>query len=263
MSKAIWILGTVGVLAVVTSSVMQHDASRRLAREVALLRDDVRGAVARGGKGSDAVHDESRVGARAALGNGVAAEEIGALRDQVAALRKTAEELTHVVRSAKPGIATPVPPPETGTIGPGNVPARDWKNAGKLTPEATIETVMWSAMGGEVEVLANTIGFTATARTKADAWFAELSPQVREQYGSPEKVIALMIAKDAANVGGMEVLAQRELTTDNVGVRIRVANDQGQTKDQTYLLNRGADGWRLMMTDSVVEKFARQLSAKR
>jgi len=88
-------------------------------------------------------------------------------------------------------------------------------------------------------------------------------PQVREQYGSPEKVIALMIAKDAATLSGMEVLAQRELTPDNVGVRIRVANETGQTKDQTYLLTRNPEGWRMMMTDSVVEKFARQLSAKK
>lgn len=262
MSKALWILGTVGILTVAASTVVQYNATRRLSREMVSLRDEVRGATARARDGSAAQASVHSGGKTTSDGN-VVAGELDALRDQVAALRKSAEDLTQVVRTTKSSIASPVPPAGTGTIGPGNVPARDWKNAGQRTPEATIETVMWSALGGEVDVLANTLGFTPSARTKADAWFAGLSPQVREQYGSPEKVIALMIAKDAANVGGMEVLAQQELTPDNVGVRIRVANDQGQTKDQTYLLNRGGDGWRLMMTDSVVEKFARQLSAKK
>lgn len=262
MSKALWILGSVGVLTVATSTMVQYDASRRVAREVASLRDEVRGVTARARDVIPASTGAEGT-AQGAEGGRVASSEINALRDQVAALRKSADDLTQIVRTSQSSIATPVLPAVSGTIGPGNIPARDWKNAGKRTPEATVETVMWSALGGEVDVLADTLGFTPSARTKADAWFAGLSPQVREQYGSPEKVIALMIAKDAANVGGMEVLAQQELTPDNVGVRIRVANDQGQTKDQTYLLNRGTDGWRLMMTDSVVEKFARQLSAKK
>lgn len=262
MSKAIWIFGALGVFILATSSVVQYKANRELARELALLREEVRG-VAVSGRERSSAPDSPSAGASSAEREGVASEDIGALREQVTALRKSADDLTQLVRSAKPSLATPVVAAGAAESGAGNVPAQQWKNAGKLTPEATMETVMWSALGGEVDVLANAIGFTPSARTKADAWFAGLTPQVREQYGSPEKVIALMIAKDAATLSGMEVLAQRELTSDNVGVRIRVANEQGQTKDQTYLLTRNPDGWRMMMTDSVVEKFARQLSAKK
>lgn len=253
-----------GVLALAGSSVVQYNANRELAQQFNLLRDEVRVAAASGRERGSAPAGQS-VGANAPERSGVASEDLGTLREQVTALRKSADELTQLVRSAKPSLATPISSAAAGAAesGGGNVPAQQWKNAGTLTPEATMETVMWSALGGEVDVLASAIGFTATARTKADAWFAGLTPQVREQYGSPEKVIALMIAKDAATLSGMEVLAQRELTPDNVGVRIRVANEQGQTKDQTYLLTRNPDGWRMMMTDSVVEKFARELSEKR
>ncbi len=249
-----------GVLAVITTGWVQSNANRELARELALLREDVR-AVGAGGRDRIPAPDGHVAGANAPERSGVASEDLGALREQVTALRKSADELTQLVRAAKPSLATPIPAAESG--GAGNIPAQQWKNAGTLTPEAAMETVMWSALGGEVDVLASTIGFTPSARTKAETWFAGLSPQVKEQYGTVEKVIALMIAKDAATLSGMEVLAQRELTPDNVGVRIRVANEQGQTKDQTFLLNRNSDGWRMMMTDSVVEKFARQLSDKK
>ncbi len=261
MSKAVWIVGAVGVLTLATSSVVQFNASRELAGELALLRDEVRGAAVSGRERTAATNSPS-AGANAGERASAASEDVAALREQVAALRKSADELSQLVRSAKPS-AISVPVAGAAETGAGNVPAQQWKNAGKLTPEATMETVLWSALGGEVDVLANTIGFTPSARTKADAWFAGLTQPVREQYGSPEKVIALMIAKDAATLSSMEVLAQRELTPDNVGVRIRVANEQGQTKDQTYLLTRNPDGWRMMMTDSVVEKFARQLSEKK
>jgi hypothetical protein len=140
------------------------------------------------------------------------------------------------------------------------VPSIAWKNAGKATPEAATETVLWAALGGDVDTLSNALVFTPTAREKADALFAGLSESARQQYGTAEKVIALMIAKDAATLNGMQVLGQKEVAADNVAVRLRFANTEGKTKDDNFLMRRTSDGWRLVLPDVAVEKFARQLS---
>jgi len=39
-----------------------------------------------------------------------------------------------------------------------------------------------------------------------------------------------MLAKDASSLTGMQILGQRDVSPDVVGVRVRVANDEG--KDQ-------------------------------
>jgi hypothetical protein len=72
--------------------------------------------------------------------------------------------------------------------------------------------------------------------------------------------MALMMAKDAAAVSGMQILGQREVTPDDVGVRVRLASDKGGTKDTNFLLHQSPDGWRMMLDDKAVAKFARQIN---
>jgi len=140
------------------------------------------------------------------------------------------------------------------------IPAGALKNAGQATPEASTQTALWAAVSGDVDALAATLMFTPTARAKADEWFAGMTAGAQQQYGSPEKVIALMIAKDAEALSGMQVLGQKEIGPDNVGVRVRIAGTDGKTKDDTLFLHRSADGWKMVLPDATVEKFARQLS---
>jgi hypothetical protein len=61
----------------------------------------------------------------------------------------------------------------------------------------------------------------------------------------------------------MQVLGQRELGPDDVGVRLRLASSDGKTKDDTLLMHRTVDGWKMLLTDGAVEKFARQLRGGR
>lgn len=143
------------------------------------------------------------------------------------------------------------------------IPAHELKNAGKATPEAAAQTLLWAAVSGDVDTLASGLVFTPSARTKADAWFAGLSEKTRAEYGSPEKVIALMIARDADKIGGIQILGQRELTPDNVGLRMRFADNQGNAKEDNFVLHRAADGWRLILPDATVEKFGKQLAGRK
>lgn len=193
-------------------------------------------------------------GTSGAAAAGPEAREVAALREEVNALKKSAQEFGRVIQAAQAKSAESSIPTKL-------VPMAELKNGGRATASAAIETVLWAATGGEVDVLAQGIGFTPTAKAKAEAWFAQLSDATKAQYGSPEKLIALMIAKDAAAVSGMQVLGQREITADDVGMRVRFGTEDGKTKDDSFLLHRSpTNGWQLVLSDPVVEKFAKQVA---
>jgi hypothetical protein len=73
------------------------------------------------------------------------------------------------------------------------LPASAWKNAGKESPAAAAESLMWAADSGDLEVLANSILLDAAAREKAAAILARLPESSRQTYNTPEKLIELQI----------------------------------------------------------------------
>jgi hypothetical protein len=141
-------------------------------------------------------------------------------------------------------------------------PAGDLKNAGRATLSAAVETVLSAAIGGDVDTLAGSILLDPAAQARADELFARLPEATRAQYGSPDKLIALMIAKDAASVTGMQVLGQRDISPDVIGVRLRLASEDGKTKEQGLAFQKTSDGLRAIIPADAVDKYAKQLSGK-
>lgn len=256
---------SVVLIAVIAVGALQFRANSALQRDVALLREEVRSSAAQPHASVAAPATESGVRAMPAQGevSGAPSADLTALREEMAALRKSTQSLSQLAAAAQAATALKNMSDAASSVATQLIPSSSWKNAGKATPEAATETVLWAALGGDVDTLSNSLVFTPSAREKAEAWFASLPESTRQQYGSAEKVMALMIAKDAASLSGMQVLGAKEITPDNVGVRIRFASSEGKTKDDNFLMQRSNDGWRLVLPDSAVEKFARQVSGKR
>lgn len=258
MSKLTVVVGVIVAAAGAGAIFVQQQSITQLRRDVAALRAEngqvaraqvraVNEAKAEGARASFVVTDESPETRAAGAG------EIAKLRTEVEGLKKSAAEFGKLVQAAQAKAAE-------ANIPTNLVPVSQWKDGGRATAGAALKTVMWAAAGGEVDALAQGLGFTASARAKADAWFGQLSEGTRQQYGSPEKVIALMIAKDAAAVSGMQVLRQKEVTPDDVGMRVRFGTEDGKTKDDTFFFHRAVDGWKLVLSDAVVDRFAKQLA---
>lgn len=244
----------------------QSKANRALRSEIAGLREDMRVAAAAARATPASVQrppEAAGLAPQNAAAPNAGAEELAKLREELAAFRKSTQVLTEFAQMAQTAAALKSLGGTEATVETRLTASDALKNAGRLTPEAATETVLWAAYGGDVDVLSNSFVFTPTAREKAETWFAGLPPNLRQQYGSAEKVIALMIAKDAAGLTGMQVLGQKEIAPDNVGVRVRFASADGKTKDDNLLMRRVADGWRMVVPDNAVEKFARQLAGKR
>jgi len=260
MSKLVVTVGVIVVAAGAAGIWLQHLVNVQLRREVSLLRDEMQGMSGRDRQSATVVPPSPTLYA-AANGERSAglSDDISKLREEIGALRNSTQELNKFAQMAQAAAALKSMGGTENSVATKLIPVNAMKNAGKSTPEATTETVLWAAAGGDVDTLSNALTFTPTAREKADAWFASLSEGTRQQYGSPEKVIALMIAKDAANLSGMQVLGQKDIATDHVGVRVRFAAGEGKVKDDNLVMRRADDGWRMLLSDVVVDKFARQL----
>lgn len=262
MSKLAVGTGAVVLAAGAAAVYLQHQANLQLRQEVALLREEIRQSSARG----PAMPATRDAGSAAPVATGTplaSANELTQLRGDIASLRKSADEIVKFTQFAQAAAAAKSLQNADSTVPVNLIPAGALKNAGRSTPEASTETALWAAVAGEVDALANTMVFTPSARTKADAWFASLSDSTRQQYGSPEKVIALMIAKDAAGLSGMQVIGQKEITPDDVGVRVRMGSVNGGTKEDTLVMHRVGNGWSMLLNDQVVEKFAQRVGGRK
>lgn len=237
---------------------LQQQAIAELRGEIAGLRTDLQQMAKAQAEAAKAARPEGQVASSAAVGDANAPSEqraeLAKLRAEIAALTKTTQEATRQAQAATQAARGESPIPVKLT------PAGELKNVGRATASAAVETVLAAAFGGDVETLANSILLDQSAQAKADELFARLPESARAQYGSPDKLIALMLAKDAAALTGMQVLGQRDINPDVVGVRVRLATDEGKTKEQGLGFRKTSDGLRLIITDDVVKKYAGQLS---
>ena len=180
--------------------------------------------------------------------------ELAKMREEIVALKKTTQDASRQAQAATQAARGESPLPVKLT------PAGELKNAGRATASAAVETLLSAAYGGDVETVASSIALEPSAAAMAQELFARLPEATRAQYGSPDKLIALMLAKDASGLTGMQILGQRDISPDVVGVRVRFANEEGKTKEQGLAFRKTSDGLRMIVTDDVVKKYAGQLS---
>lgn len=265
--------GFVGFGAVLLAGALylQHAAVAELREEISALRADVQ---ASGKAAKDAAKAaRSPEGAATAVmtreheGNDEARTELARLREEIRGLKTSTQELTQIAKTAAAGKSgTNLTPPGKNVLAemsavPDNItPVGAMKNAGFGSPAQAVETVLWAATGGEVDALAAGLFIEPKAKQKAADWFATLPEATRAQYGSAEKVIALMIAKDAAALQGMQVLGQQEVAPNLMAVRVRMQADTGGTKDETLAFAKAPDGWKMVLPENVVQKFAARVS---
>ncbi len=142
----------------------------------------------------------------------------------------------------------------------GPVPARFWRKAGQATPAAAFETALWAGAGGNVESLAGLLIFDPVAQTKANAIFAALPAAMQQELSTPDRLIALLVAKDVP-LGSAEILTQATPADPSADTKLaaKLTDADGKSKE-VHLSLRATDGsWRFVVPPDAVEKYAAQL----
>ena len=238
-------LGLMGILVLigVVAIQQQRETNAELRHQIAALQGEV-GYVAQNGQ-RDSGQPDGNGGAR----NGPTVrerDELGRLRAEVNLLKIRTQELATTVK-------------QSGHNAPFNlVPSAAWKNAGKGSPEAAAESLLWASDSGDLEVLANSILLDAAAREKAAAILARLPASTRQTYDSPEKLVALLLVRET-DARAMQVLGANTAGDDAL-VSLRLQKDDGKTKDEGYQFRRTTDGWRLVVPGKAVDKLGKKLT---
>lgn len=139
------------------------------------------------------------------------------------------------------------------------IPPEEWEDAGNASPADAMETFYWAALNGELDVLAEAIAFPDDDRVRAAEWFDGLPESIRLEYGSPERLLGLLMAKDAGPLTGMQLLGEHEAANGDVLVRIRFGTNDGEIDVSDYWMRQTADGWRLVVPADAIDHFARHL----
>lgn len=181
------------------------------------------------------------------------------LRGEMESLKRRAEPTPSVEPEAPapPAARDAILAPPTVTEGP--VSENFLRNAGRATPAAALETALWAATGGDVDMLANTLVLDPEARTKAEQILAALPAATRSQYRTAEHLVAALTVKDIP-LNGLFIMAPKK--EDPTGTRIlaRMPTQDGKSRTVAISLRQNGDEWRLVVPPGAVEKYGRMLA---
>ena len=131
-----------------------------------------------------------------------------------------------------------------------------WSFAGRKTARDALETVIWAAMAGDVEQLAEAITFSDDARIQAEELFGHLPAEARAEHRDPKHLFALLLAARMP-LSYTDAVVEQEAATDRArALRTRLTRPHGEERVIHLVFTEASDGWRLVVPAHVVEKYA-------
>ena len=147
----------------------------------------------------------------------------------------------------------PVPAPHV-------LPIDQLKNAGRATPLATLETILWAGTSGDFSALARTLIFDKNTATRAQEMFDGLSEAQRREYGSWQRMIAMLMAKDMP-VGEALVAEVKSLDPDPITAKLNaeLKDKDGETSTARFEFQKVGAQWSLKVPGKTMEHFSEVL----
>lgn len=171
--------------------------------------------------------------------------------------------------------AEPQPSPVEVPRASGNAlrPATLPTDAGTATPEDTLSTLLWAANTAEITIIADTLTLSPEAAQKAETLFARLPEQRRAEYGSVERLLALLLGS-APVVVHLEVLGNQPGAVDPIfgldlphepatrTLEVRLTYADGRMRENTMLFRQTPEGWRWLIVPGMIDKFGSVLTGE-
>lgn len=143
---------------------------------------------------------------------------------------------------------------------PSQLPATTWRDLGRETPAATLESVLSTSARGEVQALAGLLAFEPGTLAKIEEVYAALPEENRAAHGSPVEVFATLVAsRIPLDLAQTEIVEATSSSGETI-VRMRLRNSGGTTREATFRLQQDSGGWRLIVPARVVDAHLRMLT---
>ena len=244
MSALRWVSALLLALAVSAGAALlfQRQSAAQLRGEIALLRDENRELAQLRAENSRLVATQPT------------AAQLEAMRADHAAVRQLRGEIeklkSETDRQAREVERASLPP----------IPATAWKNAGRATTEATIETLLWAAAQHDPDALASLMNIDAQLRPAVDRFFAVLPDATRAHYGTVERLLADFMTRDLP-LGSMRIVSEKTIDDTRAVLTVHLEG-QGNARDLPVPLQHTDDGWRLAVVPDAVQKIANEIGTQ-
>jgi hypothetical protein len=138
------------------------------------------------------------------------------------------------------------------------VPADQWRNAGQGTAPATLETALWAAAAGDVEALSGLLSIDPVVRTKVNAMLLRLPASLRQDYGTPERLIALLAARDVP-MGAAQIRDFRVSDVKGTQLLAVLRDAENNYRSANLTLRQEGEAWKIVVPESAVDRYEMML----
>jgi len=188
-------------------------------------------------------------------------EELARLREERRAaehLRRELSELRERIQRRLDAARTPVaantvPRPTASVTLPAARGPENWRNVGRENPSAAIETALWAAQGGDVQLLSESLLLGPAGASQARALLNRLPASLRSDITTPEQLVALLMAGNPPQEK-MVVPGQGEELPGEKGARrvVTQVRPDGEQRQAVVVTAKVDDRWKLVVPDPVV-----------
>ena len=142
------------------------------------------------------------------------------------------------------------------------LPVAEWKNAGIATPTATLETALWAAAAGDVEELAGLLSIDPVVRTQVNAMLMSLPESLRQDYGTPERLIALLAAGDVP-LGAAQIHDFKASDLNGTKLTAVLRDTENKYRSANLTLRQEGEAWKIVVPAKAVDRYAAMLKGGR
>ena len=134
-------------------------------------------------------------------------------------------------------------------------------DAGRATPEAAFQTLIWAAMKGREPEMAACVSLDSAARAKAESFIATLSAEMRAKYGTPEQLVGLVFSNGVLESTAVQFVNSSVADGDHgtLAIRVRMNGRESETK---IPMVHSADGWSMAVGERQIDVIRRGLTAE-
>ncbi|HTO02198.1 MAG TPA: hypothetical protein VL069_00790 [Opitutus sp.] len=138
------------------------------------------------------------------------------------------------------------------------LPVAEWKNAGIATPTAALETALWAAAAGDVEALAGLLSIDPVVRTRVNGLLMNLPVSLRPDYGTPERLIALLAAGDVP-LGAAQIHDFKASDSNGTKLTAVLRDTENKYRSANLTLRQEGEAWKIVVPATAVERYAAML----
>jgi hypothetical protein len=131
--------------------------------------------------------------------------------------------------------------------------ASELRNRGTASPEAAVETALWSASGGDLEALKATLYYPEDALSRAAALLARLPEGSRRPYATPEDLLAAVFA-GSGPLDGAQLVTRQQVNPNEMTEYVRVKDSEGRSRQVFLALHKLPGGWRLAVPANTLDQ---------